>query len=110
MHAQASTTGNIIRKKAVVAKTGLSETTIWREEKAGRFPGRVQITANAVGWFEDEINAWVHERIRGSKLISPNPRAHQHMALPESAARSTAPQRRDATIRPKLSSGDRRRS
>jgi prophage regulatory protein len=65
----------IIRKRAVEEQTGLSGTTIWREEKAGRFPVRIQITANSVGWYQDEITAWVHERIRGSKLPSPNPRA-----------------------------------
>ena len=57
---------NIIRKAAVRQKTGLSDTTIWRLEKAGEFPARVQITeAGAVGWFEDEIDSWIHERVRG---------------------------------------------
>ena len=75
MQTQASAAARkIIRKRAVEEQTGLSGTTIWREEKAGRFPVRIQITANSVGWYQDEITAWVHERIRGSKLPSPNPR------------------------------------
>ena len=65
----------IIRKRTVEELTGLSSTTIWREERAGRFPKRVQITANAVGWFQDEVATWVHQRIRGSQLSSPNPHA-----------------------------------
>jgi prophage regulatory protein len=57
---------NIIRKPAVRQKTGLSDTTIWRLEKVDEFPARILITqAGAIGWFEDEIDAWVHDRIRG---------------------------------------------
>ena len=57
----------IVRKPAVEEMTGLNRTTIWREEKAGRFPERVQITANSVGWYEDEVLAWIHQRIRGGR-------------------------------------------
>jgi prophage regulatory protein len=57
---------NILRKRAVQQRTGLSDTTIWRREKAGDFPARVQLTeAGAVGWYEDEVDAWVHDRVRG---------------------------------------------
>ena len=41
--------------KDVQLVTGLSRPTIWREEKAGRFPARVQITANRIGWIGSEI-------------------------------------------------------
>ncbi len=58
---------NIIRKPVVQQRTGLSDTTIWRLEKAGEFPARIQITeAGAVGWYEDEVDRWVHERVRGA--------------------------------------------
>jgi prophage regulatory protein len=44
---------------------GYSDTQIWRLERAGQFPQRVQLTeGGAVGWYEDEINAWVDSRIR----------------------------------------------
>jgi prophage regulatory protein len=57
---------NILRKREVEARTGLSHTTIWRREKAGGFPKRIQITESGlVGWYQDEIDAWVHERVRG---------------------------------------------
>jgi prophage regulatory protein len=56
---------NIIRKPAVQQKTGLSDTTIWRLERAGKFPARLQITeAGSVGWVEGEVDRWVHERVR----------------------------------------------
>jgi prophage regulatory protein len=56
---------NIIRKPAVKARTGLSDTTLWRRERAGIFPKRIQITESGlVGWYEDEIDTWIHDRIR----------------------------------------------
>jgi prophage regulatory protein len=54
----------IIRKPAVRHKTGLSYSTIWRLEKAGTFPLRVQLSLNAVGWYEHEIDAWLEQRER----------------------------------------------
>jgi predicted DNA-binding transcriptional regulator AlpA len=57
---------SILRKRAVHQRTGLSDSTIWRLEKVGEFPERIQVTeAGAVGWFEDEIDAWMHGRVRG---------------------------------------------
>jgi prophage regulatory protein len=47
----------ILRLPAVEAKTGDSKSTIRRKEVAGLFPRRVQIGPNAIGWFEDEIDA-----------------------------------------------------
>jgi prophage regulatory protein len=37
----------------------LSDTTLWRLEKAGRFPKRVKIGFKRVAWRAAEINAWV---------------------------------------------------
>jgi prophage regulatory protein len=54
----------IIRKPGVRQKTGLSDSTIWRLEKAGEFPLRVQLSLNAVGWYEHEIDAWLEQRER----------------------------------------------
>lgn len=55
----------ILRKPAVVHRTALSAAQIWRLEKAGKFPERVRISAGAVGWFSDEIDAWIKARVRG---------------------------------------------
>jgi prophage regulatory protein len=57
---------NIIRKPAVRKKTGLSDTTIWRLERAGKFPARIQITESGlVGWYEEEVVEWQDDRERG---------------------------------------------
>ena len=36
-------------------------------EAAGRFPRRIQLGPNSVGWVDDEIEAWVRARIRASR-------------------------------------------
>lgn len=47
-----------------LASGKLSRPTIWREEKEGRFPARVQLTGNRVGWNGNEIKAWIDSRPR----------------------------------------------
>jgi prophage regulatory protein len=42
--------------------TGLSRSTRWRLERAGRFPRRLRLSANAIGWLEEELLAWLRER------------------------------------------------
>lgn len=49
----------IIRKPELFSKIGLSDATIWRMEKLGRFPRRIQLGGNSVGWFDTEINGWL---------------------------------------------------
>lgn len=41
-----------------------------REEKAGRFPKRIQIGPNSVGWLEPEYIAWQAERIAARNRIT----------------------------------------
>ena len=55
----------IIRFPEVKRRTGKSATQVWRDEKGGTFPVRVQLGPNAVGWYEDEIDAWIEARPRG---------------------------------------------
>jgi prophage regulatory protein len=52
-----------LREKEVRARTGLSRTTRWRLEQAGDFPTRRRLSANAIGWLESEIEAWMQARI-----------------------------------------------
>lgn len=55
----------VLRVKDVVKLTGLSRVTIWRFEKVGRFPSRVQLGPNSVGWIEDHVLAWIADRPLG---------------------------------------------
>ena len=52
----------IIRKPELAGIIGLSDVTVWRMEKAGKFPKRIQLGANSVGWFSDEVALWLEER------------------------------------------------
>jgi prophage regulatory protein len=55
-------TDKILRWREVHERTGLSRTTVWRETNAKRFPEPVRITAQAVGWRESDIDAWIGSR------------------------------------------------
>ncbi len=57
-------TDRIIRLAEVLHLTGLSRTTIWRAEKAARFPCRVRLGPNSVGWRYAEVKAWLDGRVR----------------------------------------------
>jgi prophage regulatory protein len=53
---------NILRKPAVLAKIGYSDTSLWRDVRAGRFPKPIRLGPNRVGWDEGEINRWLEDR------------------------------------------------
>lgn len=52
----------ILRSKEVQDMTGLSRTTIWRLEKKRKFPARVPLGENSVGWRFVEVNEWILSR------------------------------------------------
>jgi prophage regulatory protein len=49
----------IIRLKTVLARTGLSRSTIYRKIAEGTFPSQLRISTNGAGWKESDINRWV---------------------------------------------------
>jgi prophage regulatory protein len=53
---------NIIRPSEVFAKVGLSRSTVWRMERAGDFPARIQLSVKAVGYDETAIKDWLAKR------------------------------------------------
>src|SRR5215475_11620853 len=53
----------IIRRPLVRQRTGYSNSTIDRLEKTNEFPKRVQLGERAVGWYADEIDAWITSRV-----------------------------------------------
>jgi len=54
----------ILRVAEVIAQTGISRVTIWRLEREGKFPRRIQLSEHAIGWLGKEIDAWVQSRPR----------------------------------------------
>lgn len=56
------TTKRVMRRPDVIARTGLSRTTIFNLEKAGDFPAHFMLTPRCAVWDEDEVEAWLDSR------------------------------------------------
>jgi predicted DNA-binding transcriptional regulator AlpA len=54
----------ILKPEEAMNRTGLSRATIWRLEKKGDFPKRVQISEGRVGWYSDEVDEFIESRPR----------------------------------------------
>jgi prophage regulatory protein len=52
----------IVREAECKQRSGLSRTTRWRLEKAGKFPKRRRISDNGVGWVSSELFEWMRTR------------------------------------------------
>lgn len=52
----------IYRKNIVLAKFGISETTLRRWMSSERFPRPRQLGPRAVGWVATEVDNWLEER------------------------------------------------
>jgi prophage regulatory protein len=53
----------IIRLKTVLARTGLSRSTIYRKIAEGTFPAQLKISKNGAGWHESDINRWIADPV-----------------------------------------------
>ncbi len=54
----------ILRMPEVLERVGLSRSTVWRLAQADQFPKPVKLGGRAVGWIEEEIDAWIASRSR----------------------------------------------
>ena len=59
--------GRFLRLPEVMARTGLSRSTIYLRLDQGRFPSPVSLGGRAVGWIESEIDEWMRNRIAESR-------------------------------------------
>ena len=53
----------IVRLRTVLARTGLSRSTICRKIAQGTFPAQLKISANGTGWHESDINRWIADPV-----------------------------------------------
>ena len=60
-------TESILRLPEVIARTGLSRSTIYSHIKDGSFPAQISLGERACGWIESEISTWVESRIAESR-------------------------------------------
>ncbi|HMS20367.1 MAG: AlpA family phage regulatory protein [Sphingomonadales bacterium] len=58
-----SNSEKIIRLKTVLARTGLSRSTMYRKIKEGTFPCQVRISIHGAGWRESAINCWIDDPV-----------------------------------------------
>ena len=56
----------MLRRKAVRTITGLPPSSMYALIKKGQFPKGVRLSAKAVAWPSDVIDAWVASRIAAS--------------------------------------------
>ena len=56
-----------LRLPEVLARTGLSRSTIYVRLDEGRFPRPVSLGGRAVGWIESEVDEWIRQRIAESR-------------------------------------------
>ena len=47
-----------LRLPAVIDRTGLSRSTVYRKMEAGTFPKQVRIASRCAGWRESAIHEW----------------------------------------------------
>ena len=53
---------NILRKRDVASKVGLSAVHIMRLVKAEKFPEPVRLGPASIGWIESEVDQWIADR------------------------------------------------
>lgn len=68
---------SIIRPSSLRSAVGLSRWTALRLEREGKFPRRIKLSARAVGWRSDEVQAWMDARARGELYAQPKLGARQ---------------------------------
>ncbi len=51
----------IIRLKTVLARTGLSRSTLYRKIAEGTFPAQLRISIHGAGWRESDIDRWISD-------------------------------------------------
>jgi prophage regulatory protein len=54
-----SNSEKIIRLQTVLARTGLSRSTIYREFAERTFPSQLKISIHGAGWHESAIDCWI---------------------------------------------------
>jgi len=52
-----------LRRGPLLAKTGLTKTTLYRLIGAGLFPAPIKITDRSSAWCSDEVEAWMAQKL-----------------------------------------------
>ncbi len=57
----------VLRLPIVMARTGLSKSTIYAKIASGDFPEPINLGGRAVGWLADEVEAWLVARVEATR-------------------------------------------
>jgi prophage regulatory protein len=57
------TPDRILRLNAVLDRTGLSRSTLYRKMQAGTVPRNVRISTRCAGWRESAVEAWMRNPV-----------------------------------------------
>lgn len=57
----------ILRLPEVKKRTGLSRSTIYLLVAKGQFPKPISLGDRAVGWLDEEVDAWIDKQIQNSR-------------------------------------------
>ena len=71
----AGTSFRMLRPAEMQESLSVSETTLWRLSNTPDFPGKYHLSANAVGWREDEVEAWLEQQ----RTVEPLTRADRDL-------------------------------
>lgn len=58
---------NIIRLPDVMARTGLSRSSVFLKVKTGDMPPPIKLGVRATGWVAEEIDNWIQKRVAASR-------------------------------------------
>lgn len=56
--------------KAVEAMVGMKRTTIWKREKAGKFPRSIKLDNGTKRYLASEVHAWISDQIKAARAAS----------------------------------------
>ncbi|MCH8866944.1 MAG: AlpA family transcriptional regulator [Proteobacteria bacterium] len=57
----------ICRLPQVIDRTGLSRSAVYDLISKDKFPSQINLGPRSVGWIENEITAWIDDRIEESR-------------------------------------------
>ena len=57
------TPDRILRLPAVLARTGLSRSTLYRKIEQGKFPRQIKISERCAGWRQSAIEEWLRNPV-----------------------------------------------
>lgn len=60
----------VLRRHQVEIRTGLARSSIYALIAKGQFPAPIRLSAHTVGWLEHEINGWIENRIKATRVVT----------------------------------------